>query len=571
MSQSNPANGQYSVHWVVFVVAVIAIGAYEGLKQWLFGDLLSPWQSHAMTILVGALASVAASLFMQRRMEHYENSIVAIEREASLFRKTLMNALPVAVFYKDREGRYLGCNHVFADIMGVSEAEISGKTVYELWPSELARTYHDKDLELMAQPQVQEYEFQVKAKSGALLDVIYRKSVFFDADDRVAGIIGAFVDISEKKAAEEKLNEYSQHLEALVREKTAALEGRNRELVVARDAAEAANRAKSEFLDTMSHELRTPLNQINGITELALMREDSAMTRDDVQRVLEASRTMLGLVTDLLAFSNFEKGLAEVDPVAFPLAEVLNGLVSALKAKARRRQIRFTVEVEPRIPAILLGDPDYLSKVLLHLGDNAVKFTPAGGEIEVRVSGRGEDEEGVLLHFSVRDSGIGIGPEQRDRLFQPFTQADGSNARKYGGTGLGLALCSALVEMMHGEIWLESEQGVGSTFHFTARFGKQDQQRIVWEHREEPASMAQASGDKPLDVAAVRSGLQQLRSHLAESNIDALSLIENLPPFFAGTKYAEQMGALVECVRGYDFTRGLTLLEALMEEIGLSD
>ena len=370
-------------------------------------------------------------------------------------------------------------------------------------------------------------------KSGRHGWVDNRKYPIRDARGEIIGLFGVARDVTERILAEIELDRHRHHLEELVEERTVALS-------IAKEAAEAASRAKSTFLANMSHELRTPMNAILGMTDLALRRADDPRQRDQLGKVLQASRHLLGLINDVLDISKIEAERLTLECIDFKLGGVLENLASLVEQRVAEKGLRLSIGLPGELAGrSFQGDPLRLGQILLNLVGNAIKFT-LHGEVGVRISCPEEHADAVLLRIEVEDGGIGIAPEDLPRLFNAFEQADGSTTRKYGGTGLGLAISKRLVRMMGGEIGVESRLGVGSLFWFTVRLKKSGTGEAARAEEDDRCALARLRAehaetrillveDEPITQEVSRELLEEagLRVDLAADGVEAVEQVKN--------------------------------------------
>lgn len=406
----------------------------------------------------------------------------------------------------DRDFTIIKVNDIFCDLIGKQRADVEKMKCYEVVPEANCHTEHCPVALLRQGSGRVEYEIEKQLTDGRQIKCLLRATPWCDDQGGFLGIIEDFQDVDHIREAQKALR-------------------------LAKEEAEAANASKNEFLANMSHEIRTPLNGIMGMTELVLNSDLSSDQRRFLEMVKTSAHRLLDVVNEILDFSKIEAGTFEIEHIPFSLSDVIGNSLRILSFKAHDKGLKLTYQIDPELVDGFIGDPGRLRQVLLHLVGNSIKFTNEG-EITVAVNravtaergieGKKHGARDISLHFSVADTGIGIPRDKQKIIFQAFNQVDGSSSRRYGGTGLGLTICAQLVGLMDGELWLESESGKGTTFHFTLLLQAQARQGKVVE----PVKVGDLGAMSFLLVADNAAGRFVLKEMIGEWN-KGLHVAEN--------------------------------------------
>jgi PAS domain S-box-containing protein len=359
--------------------------------------------------------------------------------------QTILDNAKVVISMKDNNGVFLVVNKYFEEVIGIKKENVIGKKFTDLFPNDdLTKRVSKFEEEILSSGKIKTFEEELPHPDGSIHSYITTQVPLFDNDNNTYGLCAIATDITEVKDIQKELNK-------------------------AKKIAEEATKAKGDFLANMSHEIRTPMNAILGLNYLQ-QKTDLNHKQDEYARKIEYSaKNLLGIINDILDFSKIEAGKLDIEEIDFNLNDVLDNLSNMMSVKAQEKEIELIIVKDKKVPSYFIGDPLRLGQVLINLSTNAIKFTDKG-EVKVKVETVKLNKKSVTLKFSVSDTGIGLSEEQKNKLFQSFQQADTSTTRKYGGTGLGLSISKKLVELMNGNIGVDSVVGKGSTFYFTASF-----------------------------------------------------------------------------------------------------
>jgi PAS domain S-box-containing protein len=392
-----------------------------------------------LMLIVSITGLSLGSVISERELAEQESR----EGEARL--EALVKSIDELVFEFDADNRYTNVWTNDESLLVRPKSELIGQSITAFLDEEIARPFPPIFQRVLQTGRGESVEYPIPFPSGTRWFLGRVTAIPTSGEGIAKTVCMTARDITDRKRAEEDLRS-------------------------ARDAAEAASRAKSEFVANMSHEIRTPMNGIIGMTELALDTELSADQREYLELVKFSADSLLTLLNDILDFSKIEAGKMDLDPAEFAVKESMDEMLKLMRFRAQQKGLSFDWRLSADVPPILIGDPVRLRQVLINLVGNAIKFTERGG-IDVDIASGNQEGESVELVFRVRDTGIGIPSEKQALIFDAFTQADSSTTRKFGGTGLGLAISTSLINLMGGRISVESELGKGSSFMFTARFG----------------------------------------------------------------------------------------------------
>ncbi|MEA2632015.1 MAG: two-component system, sensor histidine kinase and response regulator, partial [Chloroflexota bacterium] len=438
------------VAWIVFEDLFFIPACVQGVREMMEVAARQALLESTRAEIERAVAERTVELERQTEaLKEMTRRLVASEEEVSRAlqeRRDIMETIPDLLYVLDLGGRLARWNRKCEAVTGYAAAELL-ETSFLTLVAEADREHTLRALRAASESGYAEWELLLETRTGVTIPYQFTGVPLKDASGRAIGLTGVGRDVTERKRVEVELQR-------------------------AKEAAEGASRAKSEFLANVSHEIRTPMNGVIGMTELALDTDLDREQREYLEMVKVSADSLMTVINDILDFSKIEAGKLDLYPAPFDLRDSLGDTLKTLGFRAAQKGLELAHQIVADVPDALVGDSARLRQVIVNLVGNAIKFTERG-EVVTRVEVETSGEVGVCLHFTVADTGIGIAADKQAAVFDPFVQADGSTTRLHGGTGLGLAISTRLVAMMQGRIWVESLPGWGSTFHFTARFDVQ--------------------------------------------------------------------------------------------------
>ncbi len=427
------------LQWLIGDAAVEGVSIFEsrdGSPCYLeYHNVMVGGEDGKEAVVYGSAHEITGRIRMERRLRKAE------ER----YRSVVDNANEI-IFRTDAQGRWKFLNPAWTGITGFSGEESIGKSIFDfVFREDLALASGEVAELINASKDSCRFQLRFTTRDDRVRWLEMNAKPMRGQREVVTGVGGTLVDVTDRKEAQLML-------------------------LAAKEAAESSDRAKSQFLANISHEIRTPMNAIIGMSDLLLLDGLSPQHRESVEIINVSALGLLALINDILDFSKIEASKLELDLVPFDLIETIEESIRILRVQAKNKGLSLTLQAAPDLCTRLVGDPLRLRQILLNLLGNSLKFTDRGG-ITVGITRENVSEKDCFIHFVVSDTGVGIAPEKQALIFEAFQQADGSSTRKFGGTGLGLSICDRLIKLMEGRLWVESQPGLGSSFHFTIPFG----------------------------------------------------------------------------------------------------
>lgn len=425
------------------------------------------------TRAIGIMRDITNQKIAEKKLRESENKV-----------RIILDNSAAAITLTDKNERIVTWNSYTEELLGMKSKDLYLKPISELYPEEEWKEIRRADIRRLGSKH--HIRTKVLKKNGEMIDVDLSVNVLKDVNNEIVGSVGIVQDITQQKRFEKELFE-------------------------AKAIAEEANSSKSLFLANMSHEVRTPMNTVLGMLDLTLDTDLTEEQKDNLNVAKDAADNLLSLLNDILDLTRAEAGKIVLEIIGFKLHNIVKSVCKGMSVLANKKQLEITCEIDPEVPELLEGDPVRLRQVLVNLINNAIKFTHKGG-IVIRIKPEFISKNECRLTFSVSDTGIGIPKEKQKTVFDVFTQADFSTTRQYGGTGLGLAICKRLVDLMAGDIWVESEPSKGSTFYFSGRFKVKEKEEVK-QILEDTQLEKEGSDSEPF------KDLTQLYVLLAEDNL----------------------------------------------------